>query len=447
MSPSVSVRLLLTQSDARLVELAREGHERAFEALVQRYRSPLLAYCRRLLLRDERAEDALQQGLLQAWLALQDGCVVREAKPWLYRIVHNCALNALRVSGYDYNTLSESLRGADAPEHDLDRRIAVREALAGLAALPKLQREALMRTAIDGNSHDQVARALGLSEGALRGLVYRARVSLRAATTALTPSPVVSWALAPRAGTSAPLIARLVETGASGGSVGLGSVLLKGGTLAVTAGALAGGIVATHHAAIHPHPGPASRGPSQALLAQANDPLPATSNVTGPHTPATEHAAHAHGGRGSPFAAFGPPGRPTGRPLPHQLGLAKPGAGVSPPGAVGTMRVDNHNPTRPPGDNKSGEQQSSGGVSTKDSGSNKDGASSVDSSSGGGTDKATATATSGSSGSGDGSTSDGSSSGKDSSSSGSGSSDAQAPTSSGTSTSAISGEEGPSISW
>ena len=116
MSPSVSIRLLLTQGDERLVELAREGHERAFEALVQRYRRPLLGYCRRLLLRHERAEDALQQGLLQAWLALQDGCVVHDAKPWLYRIVHNCALNALRTSGYDYNTLSESLRGADAPE-------------------------------------------------------------------------------------------------------------------------------------------------------------------------------------------------------------------------------------------------------------------------------------------------------------------------------------------
>lgn len=68
MSPSVSVRLLLTQSDARLVELARAGHERAFEALVERYRRPLLGYCRRLLLPHERAEDALQQGLLQAWL-------------------------------------------------------------------------------------------------------------------------------------------------------------------------------------------------------------------------------------------------------------------------------------------------------------------------------------------------------------------------------------------
>src|SRR5690349_17509874 len=161
MSPSVSARLLLTQSDARLVAFARAGHERAFEALVRRYRAPLLGYCRRLLLSEERAEDALQQALMQAWLALRAGTEVQNAKPWLYRIVHNSALNALRVSGYDYCTLSESLSGAGAPQEDLDRRIAVREALAGLAALPQMQREALLRTAVEGSSHREAARELG----------------------------------------------------------------------------------------------------------------------------------------------------------------------------------------------------------------------------------------------------------------------------------------------
>lgn len=249
MSPSVSARLLFVQSDARLVELARAGHERAFEALVQRYRRPLLSYCRRLLLPTERAEDALQQGLLQAWLALREGAEVRDAKPWLYRIVHNAALNMLRCSGYDYAELSETLSGAfDAPSEDLDRRIAVREALAGLAALPERQREALLRTAVHGCSYQEAAAMLGLSESTLRGLVHRARATLRAATTALTPLPLLSWALS--SGTEGSLTGRVAELGASGGSAGLAGLLLKAGATAITAGVLAGGISAIHR---HPH--------------------------------------------------------------------------------------------------------------------------------------------------------------------------------------------------
>jgi RNA polymerase sigma factor (sigma-70 family) len=250
MSPSVSVRLLLTQSDARLAQYACSGHERAFEALVHRYRRRLHDYCRRLLLSDERAEDALQQGLLQAWVALSDGAEVRDVRAWLYRIVHNTAINTLRVSGYDYCQLSESLTGAGAPQEDLDRRIAVREALAGLAALPQMQREALLCTAVHGRSHQQVAGDLGVSEPALRGLVYRARATLRAAAGAIVPPPALSWAL--EAGTrGAPALERAVAIGGGSGSAGLVGLLFKSGALAVTAGAVAGGLVARHNHNAH----------------------------------------------------------------------------------------------------------------------------------------------------------------------------------------------------
>ena len=41
----LSSALLRTQSDGRLVLLAAEGHERAFEAIFERYRSRCTATC------------------------------------------------------------------------------------------------------------------------------------------------------------------------------------------------------------------------------------------------------------------------------------------------------------------------------------------------------------------------------------------------------------------
>src|SRR3954447_10735649 len=118
-----SVTLLRTQSDERLVALARAGHERAFEAIVERYRKPLLRHSRRLL-PESRAEEALQQALVSApaarrpgggGAALRRGDEVRELRPWLYRIVHNSSLTALRVNGYDYAELRETLEGVGGP--------------------------------------------------------------------------------------------------------------------------------------------------------------------------------------------------------------------------------------------------------------------------------------------------------------------------------------------
>src|SRR5215207_4961886 len=80
--PSPSITLLRTQSDDRLVALARAGHERAFEAIVERYRRPLLRAARRVL-PEGRAEDALQQALLAASRALQRGDEVRDLRAWL----------------------------------------------------------------------------------------------------------------------------------------------------------------------------------------------------------------------------------------------------------------------------------------------------------------------------------------------------------------------------
>src|SRR3954471_10392746 len=217
---SPSSVLLRTQSDDRLVDLPRAGHERAFEAIVERYRGALLRASRRYL-PEARAEDALQQAFISAWSALQRGDEVRDLRAWLYRIVHNTALNQLRVAGYDYAELEESLRlAADAPQEEMERRAVVRQTLAGLAALPDRQREALLRIAVEGRSQDEVARELGVSEGAVRQLVHRARMTLRAAATAVIPMPVAGWAAPAGSGAAVggPSAERIAELIAAGGA-------------------------------------------------------------------------------------------------------------------------------------------------------------------------------------------------------------------------------------
>ncbi|MEA2143280.1 MAG: hypothetical protein QOI64_1710, partial [Solirubrobacteraceae bacterium] len=245
MTPILSSTLLRTQSDARLARLAAQGHERAFEAIVERYRRALHAYCRRLL-PHERAEDVVQQALLNAWSALRRGDEVRDLRPWLYRIAHNTSLNALRRSGYDYDELRDSLRGADSPSDDYERRTVIRETLAGVASLPDRQREALLRTAFEGASHEEIARDLGLTDGAVRQLVHRARTTLRAAATAITPLPLVGWAASIGRAASGEGSERIAELAAGAGSAGIAGGLIKAGAVVIAAGTLAtGGLVAS----------------------------------------------------------------------------------------------------------------------------------------------------------------------------------------------------------
>jgi RNA polymerase sigma factor (sigma-70 family) len=238
-TPLVSSTLLRTQSDARLLALASRGYERAFEAIVERYRRPLHRWCRQFL-PEARAEDAVQTAFLKAWSSLHEGTEVGDLKAWLYRIARNAALDNARKAGYDYVELTDALSLAPAPDAALERRRVMRETLTGVAGLPANQREALLRTAA-GHSRSEIARELDVSEGAVRQLVHRARTTLRAAATVLTPLPLASWAAAMGAEAGGPTAQRIAELAAGAGSAGIASAAIKTGTVVVAAGVLAAG--------------------------------------------------------------------------------------------------------------------------------------------------------------------------------------------------------------
>lgn len=167
--------------DERLLALAGDGRAHAFEALVRRHRPRLVTYCVGIGLPCEQADDVVQVSLTKAWLAVQRGARVRQPRGWLYRIVHNVAISSTRARR---ELPVESLEAAgEAPATAVvsEQRAQMRDVLGEVAALPGLQREALVLTVIAGASHAQAARLLGVSDTAVRGLVHRARVRLRGA--------------------------------------------------------------------------------------------------------------------------------------------------------------------------------------------------------------------------------------------------------------------------
>ncbi len=261
MASVIGSAILRTQTDERLVALARTGHGRAFEAISERYRAELTR-CLRRILPPGSVEDALQQTNLQAWKALSGGTEVRELRAWLHEIARNAA-RGVASRGYDYDELKEALLVTPGPEQDLERREAVRRALRGVAELPERQREALLAVAVGGRSHAEVALDLGITDTAARQLVRRARVSLLAMSSVAVPPQLVLWAA--RAGHSALVGKAAAGTGAgkAAAGTGLGGGLagsaLKVGAVAVTVGGVAVGVAPIRQALAPPRPAHVAR--------------------------------------------------------------------------------------------------------------------------------------------------------------------------------------------
>ena len=248
--PKLSDVLLSTQTDERLARLAGDGDHWAFAALVQRHRVPLLRLAAGIVGR-HRSEDVVQQGLLRAWMALAGGTEVRNFQAWLYTIVRNAAYSEQARGTEGASPIPDELAdhaSAKVAEH----RLLVQELIAGIAGLPEHQRTALVETELEGRSRRQIAADMGLTEGAVRQLVHRARNTLRVAMTAITPYPLLAW-LSRHSGGSrlgaglsrvsdveiAGRSAGLAEPAASGAAAGA-ALAVKGGVALLAAGAIGG---------------------------------------------------------------------------------------------------------------------------------------------------------------------------------------------------------------
>jgi RNA polymerase sigma factor (sigma-70 family) len=178
--------LLRLQSDERLIVLARRGNQAGFEALVQRYQSRLLAFCRHMLGSTEDAEDVLQEVFAAAYNAMLADERPINARPWLYRIARNRCLNHLRrptAAGQDSMDVFERDGGTSTAD-TVHKREEFRQIVADVQDLPETQRTALLLREIDALSYDQIAHAMDTTVPSVKSLLVRARVSLAEAAEA-----------------------------------------------------------------------------------------------------------------------------------------------------------------------------------------------------------------------------------------------------------------------
>lgn len=281
--------LLRLQSDERLAQLAATGHEAAFAAIVDRYRTPLTRYCAGLV-GPSRSEDAVQQALINAHNALQRTDEVRHLRSWLYRIAHNASLNVLRAVRDDVSLEAASdaaVIAEDGPVAAFERSERFRATVDALRELPERQRAALVLRELEGRSHEEIAETLGVTSGAARQHLRRARVALRGAVTAITPYPLVVR-----------LAEMLAGPGAAGWTdaavgAGAGATLAKLTAGVAATGALVGGAVGTERVVHHRHTG--QEAAERSSDASATKPrlaktravsLPATGTAAGTGAPA-----------------------------------------------------------------------------------------------------------------------------------------------------------------
>lgn len=173
----------------------RSGNAAAFEELVLRYQSRVLAVLENLVGNRHQAEDLAQEVFLRVYRARQTYEPNAKFATWLFRIVNNVAMNALRKrsrrreqtvpfrpgdSQY-FHALDDAIQAPSGqmPARRLDKlemRDVVRLAM---DSLNERQRLAILLCKFEGMSYADIAVAMRMSPKAVKSLLSRARKRLR----------------------------------------------------------------------------------------------------------------------------------------------------------------------------------------------------------------------------------------------------------------------------
>jgi len=156
-----------------------------FEQLFQEYQSPILNYLLRLVDDPDQAEELCQDVFVRAYRALPRLPQDANHRAWLYRIASNAATDRYRRSRLlrwlplrDDEADSTTARRGDDSESRTVERHTVQKAL---KAVPLGYRQALVLFSVQGYSIEEISGMMGISAGAVKTRLFRAREKFRAA--------------------------------------------------------------------------------------------------------------------------------------------------------------------------------------------------------------------------------------------------------------------------
>jgi RNA polymerase sigma-70 factor, ECF subfamily len=177
--------------DAALMLRVTQGDTRAFTALVDKYKQPVMNLASRMLRDATEAEDLAQVVFVQVYKSAARYKVSSKFSTWLFTIARNLCLNEIRRRSRHPADSFEAAEQADQPppqfedkqtaspperllHGELDQKISE-----AIAALPENQRLALALCRQEELSYEDIAQVLGCSLSATKSLIHRGRETLK----------------------------------------------------------------------------------------------------------------------------------------------------------------------------------------------------------------------------------------------------------------------------
>jgi RNA polymerase sigma-70 factor (ECF subfamily) len=168
----------IPNEEHELVARAKAGDREGFSGLVKLHQRRAYLAARAVVMTHEDAEDAVQEGFMRAYQALDRFDAGQSFGAWVNRIVANAALDLsrrrkVRAADELSDTYASAFRDP-AVDSELRERLQ-----AALATLAERARAVLVLHDIEGFTHAEIGELLGIPGGTARSDLHHARRKLK----------------------------------------------------------------------------------------------------------------------------------------------------------------------------------------------------------------------------------------------------------------------------
>lgn len=166
------------------VALAAAGDRRAFERLYRMHVDRVFSVCARMVTDRGRAEELTQDVFVRVWEKLGQFRGEAAFSTWLHRLAVNVVLNDRKSERRRQDRFEDvedlDAAGTGVPGPDPAPGVAV-DLEAAIGMLPPGARKVFVLHDIEGYTHEEIARMLGVTAGGTKAQLHRARMLLRQA--------------------------------------------------------------------------------------------------------------------------------------------------------------------------------------------------------------------------------------------------------------------------
>jgi RNA polymerase sigma-70 factor (ECF subfamily) len=174
------MRNLEKLTDEELIDLVRTQDQELYREVVYRFQDKLLRYAVYLINDEDRAADVVQEAFIKAFINLQSFNLKKKFSSWIYRIVHNQAINYIKkhsreISLDNHQWLEELVESGTNLEEELDRKELRTMLNACLQELPLKYRAPLVLFYLEEKTYEEISDVLRLPVGTVGTRINRGK--------------------------------------------------------------------------------------------------------------------------------------------------------------------------------------------------------------------------------------------------------------------------------